>query len=176
MAERKRKKQEDKISIKAYKITLCQLIVAVIALLGMLFFGFKKTIIVIRSDLHEVGSRITNVERTIERNRLNLTNPGDNAVVSYIDFVSGKTPFFDLNHYIVVTPLKTGDNWIQDGPLVIDTGGIWSGRAQFGSSAVGSGEKFVIRVIATKSAIQLGPLMVIPDDAIFSEPIVVTRR
>lgn len=116
------------------------------------------------------------IEKDILTNQFIITNPVDNTLVDNIDLVRGKTPFLKLNHYIVVTPLKTGDDWVEDGPLKIYTGGLWTGRARFGTAAAGPGDEFVVRALVTKSILSRGPLTKLPVDAIFSNSVIVTRR
>jgi hypothetical protein len=81
-----------------------------------------------------------------------------------------------MNHYIVVTPIETGSDHIQDKPVSIYAGGLFTGETRFGQGDLGIGEKFIVRVLASKSSLTPNILPKVPEDAIFSEPIIVTRR
>lgn len=144
-------------------------------LFGLL--NLRKRVATIQVDLQEVGSRVELVEKRILAGQFTVTTPVNGATVEMIDFIRGNTPLSGMNHYIVVTPLKTGDDWVQEKRATV-SGGIWSGRAKFGTAAVGAGEQFVVRALATKSTLSPGPLteVEVPEDAIFSEPITVTRK
>lgn len=157
-------------------IEIWHLIVAILALLVAIYVGGRRTVIVIQSNIAEVGNRVKAVEKTILANQFTITDPDDNATVDLTDLVRGKTPFSKMNHYIVITPLKTGDDWVEDGPVKVYTGGLWTGRAQFGTAAATAGEQFIVRALATKSTLSPGPLTEVPEDAIFSESITVTRK
>lgn len=117
-----------------------------------------------------------------ERVRFNLlakfkiTNPSYGDSVDLFDLIQGKTPFMGMNHYIVVTPLKTGGDFIQDVPAKVSSDGSWIGRAKLGTAEVGVGEKFAVRVIATKSTLSPGQLIPVPEDAFSSDSITVTRK
>ena len=156
-------------------VAVLTLIVTIVGVAIAICDAFREQVIIIRSDIEDVSTRVEHVERSILERRFVLTAPVDGANVGLQEVVRGQTPFADMNHYIVVTPLKVGDDWVQDVPVKV-FGGLWSGRARFGSAAVGAGEEFVIRALATKSKLSSGTLSEVPDDAIFSEPVIVTRR
>lgn len=156
-------------------VAVLALFVGIVGVAVAIYFGLRETVIVIRSDIEGVSTRVERVEKSILEQRFVITAPTDDSNVGLHDVVRGQTPFADMNHYIVVTPLKVGGDWVQEGPVKV-YGGLWSGRAKFGSAAVGEGEKFVIRALATKSKLSSGTLSEVPDDAIFSEPVTVTRR
>lgn len=65
---------------------------------------------------------------------------------------------------------------VQDGPASMYQGGSWTCRARFGTAAVGVGERFLVRVLATESTLAPGPLTEIPKDAVISKSIVVMRK
>lgn len=171
--------QQSREATKRTRFALVGLIVGVLGLIAMVFFGIKgleKSVSNIKSSVEEVGNRVERVEKGILAEKFTITTPLDGAIVNRIDLVRGTTPFAQMNHYIVVTPLKTGDDWIQDGPITVYTGGLWTGRAVFGEAAVGAGEEFIVRSLATKLILSPGPLTEVPEDAIFSESITVTRK
>lgn len=121
-------------------------------------------------------SRVQQVEKGILARQFRITAPVDGATVGLTELIRGETPFPEMNHYIVVTPLKTRDDFVEDGPVNVSTSGVWAGNAKFGAAAVGAGEQFMVRALATKSILSPGPLTEVPEDAIFSESIIVTRK
>jgi hypothetical protein len=120
-------------------------------------------------------SRQITVRRTKPTEQLAITVPANGAEVSLDDRVEGKTPFTDLTHYVVITPLRVGTQYVQDQPASV-TNGSFSGRAKFGGASVGVGEKFTVQIVATKSTLPAGPLAKQPADAIVSNSITVTRK
>ncbi len=120
-------------------------------------------------------SRQITVRRTRPTEQPAIIVPASGAEVSFDDKVSGTTPFTNLNHYIVVTPLRVGTPYVQDQPASV-TNGTFSGRARFGGAAVGVGEKFSVQVLATKTTLAAGPLTKQPADAMVSNSITVTRK
>jgi hypothetical protein len=132
------------------------------------------------TSIRNVGTTASSTEQAVkklvEADQFRITYPANGGIVELTDIVRGITPYSNRNHYIVVTPIESGDDWIQDGPVKISTGDVWTGRARFGTAAVGAGKGFVIRAIATNSTLSPGTLIEVPEDAIFSESIVVTRK
>lgn len=116
------------------------------------------------------------VEKGVMARQFRITAPIDGAAAGLTESIRGETPFSEMTHYIVVTPVKTGDNWVQPGPVQVSASGLWIGRATFGEAAVGAGEQFIVRALATKSILVEGALGKVPEDAIFSESITVTRK
>ncbi len=135
--------------------------------------GFLATVI---SVILPIMKSVERVEKDIMASRFKITQPGDGETVDLTAVVRGQTPFPEINNYVIVTALKTGDSFIEDGPVKSYAGGLWTGRAKFGAAGVGSGEEFVVRGLATKSVLIHGPLTGLPEDAIFSDPIIVTRK
>lgn len=141
-------------------ITIASLIITVLGFIATLVFGFLPL--------------IKKVER-LEQVLFTINQPTNNSFVEPFDTVSGRTPFLKLNHYILVTALKTGDTWVMDGHVNVSTEGSWTGGAKFGTAGTGSG-KFIIQAVATKSVLAPGLLTSVPGDAKYSEPITVTRK
>lgn len=103
-----------------------------------------------------------------------ITNPADNARVGPTEIVSGLTPFPDLAHYIVITP-EEGGYWIQE-KTGVDNNGVWTGTAHFGTGSVGLNQRFIVRGLATRDGdIKAGRRQTLPQDAVLSRAIVVTR-
>jgi hypothetical protein len=108
-------------------------------------------------------------------NRLEITQPSDDATVDMITAVGGTTPFSEKrHHYIVVTPLKTGTDTIESEVSVSE--GVFKGEAKLGDAGVGAGEKFAVRILVTKSLLIRGSTPPILDDAIDSNSVIVNRR
>jgi len=125
--------------------------------------------------------RFFNCQRNSQRNvekpsqaRFGVTYPID-TVAREEPAVRGITPYIDKNNYIVVTAPTGGDS-IEDGPLKISSGGQWTGHAMFGSAGVGTGETYIIRVMATKAKLSIGAMINIPEDAVFSDPVTLRRK
>jgi len=165
----------DLVRIILFWIAVAGFIVAVLTLIvNIISLGGRVTNIqVIVKDTQESVKR---VEEEVLSRRFVITTPVEGVTVDFTDIVSGVTPFPNKNNYIVVTPLKTGDDWVQDGPVKISGDGLWTGRAQFGTGEAGVGEKFLVRAIATQATLSPGPLTQVPEDAVFSGSITVTRK
>ncbi len=80
---------------------------------------------------------------------LQIEIPRHGDKVGPSEIVSGVTTIRDRNLYLVVIPMLTGDKYIVDGPLHVDSTGAWSGRARFGEGKKGIGERFAVSIIAT---------------------------
>ncbi len=110
-------------------------------------------------------------------NQIVITSPTDGAEVAFDDKILGTTPFPEMNHYIVVTPVKIGTAFVQDNPASANrVRGTFSGTARFGGAEVGVGEQFIVRVVATRSKLPAGPLTHEPDDAVPSNSVTVRRK
>lgn len=120
---------------------------------------------------------VTRVEELASSSRFRVTYPLEGGSVGSTAPVRGTTPYRDRNHYVVVTPMETGDNWVEEERAAVSSDGVWTGRARFGTAAVGVGQDFVVRALATRASVLSGQLAApaIPPDAVFSEPTVVTR-
>ena len=152
------------------------LIIAGIGLIISSLTYLKKRVTNIQITMEDVQKRVERVEEEVLSRRFTISTPVDGVSVDFTDVVRGMTPFPNKNNYIVVTPLKTGDDWVQDGPVKIYGDGLWTGIARFGTGEAGVGEEFLVRAIATQSALSPGPLTQVPKDAVFSEAITVTRK
>ena len=107
-------------------------------------------------------------------NKYIITYPADGAIVNMHEKVQGKTPYIELNHYIVVTPIANGTDYIQDGPANVTSNGRFVGTAAFGTMGVQGPQQFIVRVIATKATL-LSPSDKIPQDSKISSSITVNR-
>ncbi|HEY2170372.1 MAG TPA: hypothetical protein VGJ30_12150 [Candidatus Angelobacter sp.] len=130
----------------------------------------------INSAQKALGVQIQSVERKVEAQGFTLTSPVEGSSVNLTDIVRGKTPFPAQNTYLVITPLETGDDYVQDGPIKINSGGLWTAHGRFGTGEVGVGQKFLVRALSTRSVLPAGKLTDVPEDAIFSDAVTVVRR
>lgn len=146
-----------------------------VAVIGALVFAvlmYRRESRVTRSRIGEVEQRVE--QRTIDA-RLMITSRQNGDTVLLTETVRGITPFRDLYHYVVVTPVKTGTGVIQPGPVAVGAGGSWTGIAKFGDANLGVGELYMVRCLATRSKLQAGAFTVEPRDAVFSDPVFVVR-
>lgn len=156
-------------------VNVVQIFVFIVVVIGVIiaYVGLSM-------QIHNVGTTASSTEQTVkklaEANQFKITYPANGGIVDLTDMVRGVTPYSKKNHYIVVTSIETGGDWVQDGPMKISIGDAWTGRAIFGTASVGAGEGFVIRAIATNSTLSPGTLTEVPGDALFSESVVVTRK
>lgn len=106
-----------------------------------------------------------------------ITSLTNGAEVEFDDRILGTTPFPELNHYIVVTPVRVGTAFVQDNPASVNrVDGTFSGTARFGGAEVGVGEQFIVRVLATKTILPAGPLTHEPENAVTSNSVTVRRK
>lgn len=160
-------------------IGLGQLLVGILALIVSVvavIVALTKKIETVQVAVRDVGDSVERLERNVLAQQFVVTSPVDGASVDLTELVRGRTPFPEMNHYIVVTPVAIGDDWVQDGPVKGFAGASWGGRARFGTAGAGAGERFVVRGLATRSTVPPGPLIEVPENAIFSESITVIRR
>lgn len=155
------------INVKSYRLSLVRLIVSILA--------FLLTILTLTISYKSLSGRAVRVEKELLANRFSIFDPVDGATVPLERVIRGKTPFTDLNYFILVTPLKTRDDFVQD-RVSVSSSGLWTGTAKFGSAGVGSGEEFMIRALGTKRTLAPGKLPAVPEDAMFSESIIVKRQ
>jgi hypothetical protein len=127
-------------------------------------------------DLKDVERAVQRVERRAEQVQLRVTYPYPGQPVGAAEIARGVTPYRDRNHAVVVTPVETGDNWVQEGPVTLDTTGAWMGHARFGTGLAGPGQNFLVRVVATRDVLPAGRMSVPPQDAQWSEGVVVRRE
>ena len=120
-------------------------------------------------------SKPITVRRTKPTEQITISFPTNGADVSLDEKVNGTTAFNDLNHYIVVTPLRAGTPFVQTQPASVSNG-TFIGSARFGSANVGVGEQFTVQVLATKATLTAGALAQKPADAVVSNLITVIRK
>jgi hypothetical protein len=155
------------------------LVVATLSLIATIIIGYvnlSRQVSNVRDKVDTVDNRVESVQQKVLAGRFVIISPSDGASVDATDIVRGKSPFPEMNHYIVITPLKTGDDFVQDNPAKVDVTGSFASNARFGTGDVGIGEKFFVRVLITKSTIPPGILKAVPPDAEFSESVTVKRE
>jgi hypothetical protein len=168
--------KEKNIKSKARKLSLTHTLLVVelvVILVGLT--GVCVTIKDMKSRVGGVETGVQRVEKQILAKDFKITSPSEGDSVDIIELIRGETPFSGMHHYVIVTPVKIGADWVQEEARV-SPGGVWNGQAVFGEVAVGPGEKYVVRALATNSTLSPGPLTKVPKDAIFSESITVTRK
>ena len=101
--------------------------------------------------------------------------PKTGSLVDVSDTVEFVSPYDNLNHYVIVTPLSSATRWVVDGPLRAEAGVQQYGNARFGETRAGRGERFSIQILATTSQLTAGPLERLPLDHKFSAAVIVTR-
>ena len=167
---------EREIEAKARKMsltTILLLVELVVILVGLT--GIFVTAKDMRSRMRTVDNRTRDIETQIAKRNFKITSPSNGDSVDIAELIQGETPFRGMHHYVIVTPVKIGTDFVEE-EAKVSPGGLWSGNAVFGTAAVGAGEKFVVRALVTNSTLSPGPLSGMPKDAIFSESITVTRK
>lgn len=104
-----------------------------------------------------------------------IIGPKAGSLVDIGDAVEFVSPYGNLNHYVIVTPLRSPTRWVVDGPLRAEAGVQQYGNARFGDTQAGRGERFSLQILATTSQITAGPLEPLPLDHKFSPAVIVTR-
>lgn len=104
-----------------------------------------------------------------------ITRPANGATVKDNGRVEGYTPYKNSNIYILVTD-PTGAETVQ-GPVSVSANGIWSGNASYGINDANSLSNFYVRALITMQKMKPGDIItVLPDDAIVTNSIMVTRN
>jgi hypothetical protein len=106
--------------------------------------------------------------------QLHVAQPEEDALVGPYELAAGKTPYGDRSHYLLVTPIETGKQYLQ-GPMLVAQDGTWSGVAVFGDGKAGCGQTFGLLAIATKESLTPGEAREWPADAPASSQVAVTR-
>lgn len=107
--------------------------------------------------------------------RFEITAPRDLETVDVAELVRFTTPHLENAHYIVVTPLVSpSEFWV--GPVRVSESGSGAAEVRFGSKAVGAGERFTVKVVATPDeSLAHGTHKEVPPDSFVSKSIVVVR-
>lgn len=149
-------------------------LVGVVVGLAALFLAISQ-ILQTKDRVEKARDEIAEVQEKVLQSHFKILQPRDGAEVEFRELIRGITPFLDMNNYIIVTPIGR-DAFVESDSLKIGPGGEFSGFAKIGHADAGGGERFLIRVLATKSKLKPGLLSEVPEDAIFSQVVVVTRK
>jgi hypothetical protein len=106
---------------------------------------------------------------------IHIIKPETGAEVEEGTIVSFNSTYGNLNHYIIVIPMRSPDKWVVDGPIKVSKDGFATGRARFGSGTVGVGENFAIQVYGTEIILPEGILSSLPPESKLSQQVLVTR-
>ena len=120
------------------------------------------------------GTASSNQSTMDDRPVLRVTAPRRGMGVGPSGGVSGTSRCRDM-HYVSVTPLRTGDRWIVDGPIRVDAGQL-DGRARYGDGDLGLGEEFAVEILCTPSQLAVGRLDTLPAASQVSASTVVVRH
>lgn len=104
-----------------------------------------------------------------------ISSPLPGSAVGPTVLVTGISPFVLLDHYVMVTAVKTGVRYIVGDSFRPDSTGTFSASARFGSGDVGVSEEFSIQVIASNGRVTEGEIMGVPTDAKVSKSVTITR-
>ncbi len=146
--------------------TVCALIGTVCAVISLYYE--------VRRSAHQTQEELRIIQRELRRGDFKITSPLSGGGVELADIVIGEGGYGDRFQYLVVRPLEAGDFYVQDAPVNVSGGGMWTGEARFGEAGVGIGQRFLVEAIATHSQLSPGAQK-LPTDAIVSNPVVVTR-
>jgi hypothetical protein len=103
-----------------------------------------------------------------------ILNPAPSSVVGQMIKVQGHSEYQGWHHYVVVTGIVAGGDIVQDTSMDLSSAGELLGTATIGNAAVGEGEPYFIRIVASRTPIAPGPL--VPRKGfIFSDAVNVTR-
>lgn len=158
-------------SVTTAKFTRLATLIAVLTLIAVSWPFLKAT-----QSVESTAQDVKSIEKAVLGSRLVISSLSTGDQVPISELISGFTPYPKRNHYLVITPLKVGDPYVQD-PASVGADGTWTGNARFGSGEVGLNEKFTVRCLATEGELRTGSLasQPLPPDAIFSSPVTVTR-
>ncbi len=126
--------------------------------------------------LLKAAKDVESIEKAVRSSKLVISSLSNGDQVTINEVISGFTPYPKRNHYLVITPLKVGDSYVQD-RATVSADGTWTANAKFGSGEVGLNEKFAVRCLATENELKTGSLasQPLPPGAVFSSPVTVTR-
>jgi hypothetical protein len=118
----------------------------------------------------KVENKVEKVGTELSSLRLKIYEPKDQSTLdSNYCVVKGNNPFGDKNVYILVMPLSTNQQYI----VSAVTQGYFTLSIKIGENY--SKGMFNIVLMATKNQINAGPMISIPQDAIWSENILIER-
>ncbi|MCC6585370.1 MAG: hypothetical protein IT168_01515 [Bryobacterales bacterium] len=105
---------------------------------------------------------------------LQILTPVPGSEVGVRVTIRAHTPRPEWRHYLAVAPESGGGETLQQGAVAVSSTGEVSGTVTIGTASAGIGERFLIRVIASRFAIEPGPLPA-RREILRSIPVLVTR-
>lgn len=148
--------------------------IAIVSII-LVIVGIIIAIIVGRKEIGSLWNKIGSLQSDVKQSQFVITSPTEGQSVGLGQWVRGKTKFPELNHYIIVTVVRTGTAYVQNKPAFVNPDGTFSGDARFGNQGAGEDDEFRIRVLAIKATLPAGLLAEVPSDAIFSDFVTVRR-
>jgi hypothetical protein len=101
--------------------------------------------------------------------------PSHEAKVHRTVGIEWVTSYPDKNHYVLAGWEGAPTPFVQD-PTLVTAGSTWKGFAQLGEAGDPPGSRFYLQIIATRSRLKEGPLGEPPEDALYSDRILVTTQ
>lgn len=105
-----------------------------------------------------------------------IEEPKNNDTFGITTEIRGRTPYADMNHYVLVTSLQWGATYVQTEDAKVNLDGTWSCPAIFGTATDGRGKRWKIQALATRSTLLPGLLLARPPDQILSSNEVTITR
>lgn len=157
--------RESTITTRRYLLlAIAGMIVAIIGLLVAIIFGVVSA-----------NKNAERVDRTIKQTKLIINSPLEGAKVGTGQRVLGRTPFTQLNHYLAVVLVRTGDLYLLQVPVHVNADGTFSGDARFNDTPVTEDDELKLQVLVTRAELPAGKLdrAQLPDEAVFSDSVTI---
>jgi len=142
------------------RIQLLATLITAIGVLAAIYFGIRQ--------------QTALLEKKFDQGRFTISSPTDRSVIRGGQLVRGSTPFRSLNHYLLVTIIRTGDVYVQKQPVHVMPDGTFSIEARFDLLPVTDADPLKLQLLATSGTLSEDRLTAVPSDALFSEAIEVT--
>ena len=142
------------------RIQLLAILITAIGVLAAIYFGIRQ--------------QTALLEKKFDQGRFTISSPTDRSVIRGGQLVRGSTPFRSLNHYLLVTIIRTGDVYVQKQPVHVMPDGTFSIEARFDLLPVTDADPLKLQLLATSGTLSEDRLTAVPGDALFSEAIEVT--
>jgi hypothetical protein len=137
--------------------------------------GLIAVVVILFAALAVVVTGYRNTQTILQQialNDLQVTEPADGASVGDGQTIRGNTPYPGLNHYVVLTDVKTGHVSIQ--PARVSSVGLFAAEMTLnneGADDVKQPEEISLRVMATEEQLGTGTIVAFPGDAKLSRHI-----
>jgi hypothetical protein len=116
----------------------------------------------------------TSLPENLSAIRPMILSPGPGNMVGQVIEVHGRAGYPTWHHYVVVTGIVAGGDIVQDTHMNWSSTGDLFGTATIGNVAVGEGDPYLIRIVASRVPLTPGPL-VPRKDLVFSDAVNVIR-